>query len=577
VNRNRYADLLRVVAIAAVVCGHWILTDVTYGHGKLSGLDALDYIGWGRWVTLALQVMPVFFLVGGYVNAQSWAAHHARGETWTRWVRDRAMRLLWPATVFVLVAVLAVTAASLAGVGSAELAEGGWVVAFQLWFLPAYLLLIVLTPVMLAAHRRWGLAVPAVMAIAAAAVEAAVLGPHWHFVGYANYLLVWGSMHQWGFAWQDGTLTRRRWHPLALAAGGTLALAGLLAWGPFPVDMIGAAGETVDNTAPPSIALLAFAAAQAGLVLAAEPAVSRWLAAPRRWRRVQRLNASVMTVYLWHMVPALVIAVAFYPAGIMPQPAIGSGEWWLTRLAWFALLTAVLVPLVIAIMWAERPMLRLPAGLGPSGWWSPVLLVLGTAAAMVGLARLAIAGFAPGGHLPVLVLIAYALGLIGTLLTGRDPPKLTPAPDPAPALPHSSLIRSMLADSAGSSAVTSRNARTHSTATSGASRFRLRASTLASFHSRAFLAIHGSQASAARTPGTLFAAIDVPVPVQHMTTPKSASPAATACPAARANSGQLSPSRIRRSAVPRRCSMTARVHSFSSSAPNTTLMTVTIP
>ena len=97
--------------------------------------------------------------------------------------------------------------------------------------------------------------------------------------------------------------------------------------------------------------------------------------------------------------------------------------WWLTRLAWVALLTVVLVPPVMAIMWAERPMLRLPAGLGPSGWWSPVLLLLGTAAAMVGLARLAIAGFAPGGHLPPLVLAAYAAGLIGTLLTGRPPPE----------------------------------------------------------------------------------------------------------------------------------------------------------
>jgi hypothetical protein len=322
-------------------------------------------------------------------------------------------------TVFVLVAMLAVTAAGLAGVGTAELAEGGWLVALQLWFLPVYLLLILLTPALLAAHRRWGLAVPAVMAVAAAAVQAAVLGPHWHVIGYANYLLVWGSIHQWGFAWHDGTLTRFRWRPLALAVGGALALAGLLAWGPFPVDMIGAAGETVVNTAPPSITLLAFAAAQCGLGLSAEPPVSRWLARPRRWRRVQRLNASVMTVYLWHMVPAIAIAVAFYPTGIMPQPAIGSGEWWLTRLAWFGLLTVVLVPLVAVVMRAERPMLRLPTGIGPSGWWSLVLLVAGTAAAMVGLARFAIGGFAPGGHLPALVLAAYAAGLIAVLLTGR--------------------------------------------------------------------------------------------------------------------------------------------------------------
>lgn len=87
--RNRYADLLRVVAIGGVVYGHWLLISVIYRNGQLSGLDALEYVSWGRWVTWLFQVMPVFFLVGGYVNAQSWMAHHAQGENWTRWVRDR--------------------------------------------------------------------------------------------------------------------------------------------------------------------------------------------------------------------------------------------------------------------------------------------------------------------------------------------------------------------------------------------------------------------------------------------------------------------------------------------------------
>jgi len=35
---------------------------------------------------------------------------------------------------------------------------------------------------------------------------------------FANYLLVWAAMHQWGFAWQDGTLIRRQWRPAAMAA-----------------------------------------------------------------------------------------------------------------------------------------------------------------------------------------------------------------------------------------------------------------------------------------------------------------------------------------------------------------------
>jgi hypothetical protein len=68
--------------------------------------------------------------------------------------------------------------------------------SLQLWFLPVYLLQIALTPVMLAAHRRWGLAVPAVMAAAAAGVDVGVVGPRLPVLGYANYLLVWGSMHQ---------------------------------------------------------------------------------------------------------------------------------------------------------------------------------------------------------------------------------------------------------------------------------------------------------------------------------------------------------------------------------------------
>ncbi len=420
--RNRYADLLRVVAIGAVVYGHWLLTSVTYRHGQLSGLDALEYVSWGRWVTWPFQVMPLFFLVGGYVDARSWTARQARGETWTEFVRARAMRLLWPAAVYVLVAVLAVCVARAAGVGPAELAQAGWLVALQLWFLPVYLLLVALTPVLLPIYRRYGLAMPVAMAIAAAAVDAAVLGPHLHVIGYANYLFVWGSMYVWGFGWQDGSLVRSPWRPCAMSACGVAALAALLTWGPFPVDMIGA-GERVTNTSPPSIALLAFAAAQCGLVLAAAPAMSRLLRRPRLWRLVTKVNTTVMTVYLWHMMPVIVIAVAFYPSGILPQPAIGTGEWWLLRLAWWAVLTVVLVPLIELVMWAERPMKRLPTGIGTTRSWSPVLLALGLAASMTGLTKLAIGGFAPGGRAPALVLAALAVGVACVLLTGRAPPR----------------------------------------------------------------------------------------------------------------------------------------------------------
>ncbi|HYA52004.1 MAG TPA: hypothetical protein VEG33_12615, partial [Streptosporangiaceae bacterium] len=192
----------------------------------------------------------------------------------------------------------------------------------------------------------------------------------------------------------------------------------LVAWGPFPVDMIGA-GDRVGNTNPPSVALLAFAAAQTGLLLAAAPAATRLLARPRWWRTVSHLNARVMTVYLWHMAPVIIVAVTVYPTGMVARQAVGSALWWALRPAWLAVLTVILVGLTAVVMWAEQPLRLLPSGVGPQGPWSPAVLTAGLAGAMVGLARLAIAGFAPAGSVPVLLVAVYTTGLLLILLSGH--------------------------------------------------------------------------------------------------------------------------------------------------------------
>jgi fucose 4-O-acetylase-like acetyltransferase len=420
--RNRYLDLLRVLAITMVVLGHWLLTSISYQGGQLSGVDAMSSIRWSGWVTLVFQVMPIFFLVGGSANALSWTRYRARGGVWAGWVRHRAIRLLRPATVFVAVAVVTVEACRLAGASPAELSNGGWAVALQLWFLPVYLVLIVLTPALQAAHRRWGLAVPAAFVLGAAAVDACVLGARLPLLGYANYVLVWGSMHQWGFAWRDRMLTR--WRPYALAASGAVVLCCLLAWGPFPVDMIGAADGQVSNTVPPSVALLAFAAVQAGLVLAAEPAMSRLLARRRIWHLVSRLNDRVLTIYLWHMAPVIVVAVALYPGAGLAQPVIGSAQWWEFRPLWIAALAVVLAPAALWLPRFERPLRRrrapgpAPAPRAPTALAS-VLVALGVAAAGVTLTRIALFGFAPGGSIPVATVAGYGCGVILTVLAGR--------------------------------------------------------------------------------------------------------------------------------------------------------------
>jgi hypothetical protein len=83
----------------------------------------------------------------------------------------------------------------------------------------------------------------------------------------------------------------------------------------------------------------------------------------------------------------------------------------------------VLSVLTMLVMRAERPLL--PAAIGQPGPWYPAVLLAGLVAAMLGLTRLAIAGLAPGGHLPLLALAAFVAGLLAIFCTGhpsvRDP------------------------------------------------------------------------------------------------------------------------------------------------------------
>src|SRR5437868_13522434 len=89
-----------------------------------------------------------------------------------------------------------------------------------------------------------------------------------------------------------------------------------------------------------------------------------------------------------------------------------------------------------------------------------------------------------------------------------------------------------------SSGPVSSQASTISLATASGVDRRLTASTLASFQRRAPLAVSASAHKAARTPATLFAAIETPVPVQQNRTPCWQAPDATRSPTARPTSTQ---------------------------------------
>lgn len=465
--RDRYVDFLRVAAIGFVVLGHWLVTSVQYAGGTFQAADVLREIRWAPWATWGFQVMPVFFLVGGFAAAVSWRhlggdrEHGGHTGYASRWLGRRVLRLLIPTTWYVAVALAAAAIAAGVGVSASDLSLAGWAVALHLWFLPVYLILTLLTPAMYAAHRRWGLAVPAVMAITATAIDILVVTVHVRGLGWLNYALVWGAAYQLGFAWQDGTLARVRRLPWSIAAVGAVTFAALEWSGLFPASLIGMTGERINNTSPPSVALLAYEAAQLGTLIAIGPRINAWLRRPRLWRVVEACNKEVMTVYLWHMFPLVAAGVLLYSSGVLPQPTPGSAEWWLLRPLWIAAIAAILVPLLLAALRLRRRQTRPAATPAPAPTLSsipeaaggnPLLLLGAITLTSIALARFAIAGFAPDGRLPVSAVALYSAGLLliaaNTLLlrrrprpeprlrAGTDRPRATAAPaTPTPARP----------------------------------------------------------------------------------------------------------------------------------------------
>jgi fucose 4-O-acetylase-like acetyltransferase len=411
-DREISADLYRVVAVTFVVIGHWLVSAVTYRDGYFGNDYPLEVMPWTQWLTLVFQVVPVFFLIGGYASAASWT--HWRdggGRRWPDWVRHRVGVILGPTMAYVVVALVAVAALEGAGVDRSPLAFGGWAVAMHLWFVPVYLVVVALTPVAMAAHRRWGLLVPAALAVVVAAVDVTANVTDVPAVGAVNYVLCWGAVYQLGICWRAGRLVG--WRPVALSVGSVAVVALLLGTGWYPVSMVGAPGATAQNNFPPNVALLAFSAAQAGVLVALAPAVTRRLARSRLRRPLAAANRNVMALYLWQMVPVVVVALVAYPAGLFPQPAPGTGPWWWFRLAWLAILSVV-TAVELGLVWLARsvtdrplPAIRTPL----PAWCSAPLLAGGVAAATVGLAGLAVYGFAPDGRFPTVEALVLVVGV----------------------------------------------------------------------------------------------------------------------------------------------------------------------
>ena len=182
--RDHSMDFYRVAALVLVVLGHWVAASLTYRDGSFWRENPLVHLPWTQWLTWMFQVVPVFFVVAGYASAVSWSRHrHSGGAGQQAWLRHRLTRPLGPTAVYVVFALAVVAVLRGVGVAGPELDFGAWAVAMHLWFLGVYVVMIALTPVAMAAHRRWGLAVPAALAAAVAAVDLATIGAQLPYLG----------------------------------------------------------------------------------------------------------------------------------------------------------------------------------------------------------------------------------------------------------------------------------------------------------------------------------------------------------------------------------------------------------
>jgi surface polysaccharide O-acyltransferase-like enzyme len=412
--RDQFIDLLRATAVITIVCLHWLMPVVSYDDGVLSTANA-PAAGAGWAITWVAQVMPLIFFAGGAAAAISLDARRRRPgpDVASGWVAERLLRIGRP--VLPLAAVLLAVPYLLiaAGLPAQPVEIASALVGRLLWFLAAYVLLIIFTPALLRLHTRAGGRAIAVFGSAAIAVDLVRFG--WFdgaaWAGYPNVLLVWGAVYLAGVHYGRG----HRWRPRrALAAAGAAALATALAvgFGPYPAGVIGMPDSAVSNMNPPSAALLGVAVIHLGVAMAALRPLVDWASRRPVTELLGWISRRTMTIYLWH-IPALVAVsgVALIGFGYAtPDPV--SSSWRDALPAWLALLTGTLAVLTRLLIRFENPVLVRRS--------RPGRLYAGAAAVLIGggLLILTVASFSPAANVwPIAGAGALALGV--GLASGR--------------------------------------------------------------------------------------------------------------------------------------------------------------
>lgn len=329
VARDVYIDFLRAFSLLVVVAWHWVFTIVRWSD---DGPHATNPIGFttGLWmVTWLLQVMPLFFYVGGYGHFTAWERAQSRGEHLSTFVAKRLRRLAVPALALLIVW-------TGLGIALGVIYDLKWIgravmlVVSPLWFIAVYLVLVGLLPLFLWLHRRWDTIVLVFLAAIAGSVDIVRFRYHNEWLGLINMIAVWGLCHQLGFFYDRivGAVRRADW---TLLWAGLAALAGLVGSGIYPGSMVGVPGQR-SNMAPPTLCIVALVLFQAGVAEILRPGMEVRLRRPRWQRFSGTINRFSMPLFLFHTTGmALDRAVRYALAGNRNEARDPTLWWWLSR------------------------------------------------------------------------------------------------------------------------------------------------------------------------------------------------------------------------------------------------------
>ncbi|MYW65456.1 acyltransferase [Streptomyces sp. SID8379] len=347
-HRDRAVDGLRALALLAVPTGHWLLGGFTLdSQGALHNASPLSAFGFFAPLSWVLQMLGVFFLVGGYASVLSYRRAQERGTSSAAWLRGRLARLGRPVLGVTAIWAAAIPVLHALAVPWPTLHTGSTLVIQPLWFVGVYGVITALTPWCVRAARRLGAWAAAPLLASVAVVDFLRYGPFEStmpsWLSLLNLLPGWMFAYQLGISWGEKRLGRRgAW---VLLVGGSALFAALLFAFHYPASMVGVPGEARTNSHPPSLLVLALAAAQSGAAILLRDRIGRALRRPALWAPVVVINLSAMTILCWHQTAMLTAAIPASFAGAVPglTTAPDTLGWVVARLVWLPLFATSLL------------------------------------------------------------------------------------------------------------------------------------------------------------------------------------------------------------------------------------------